>query len=66
MIKTNLTTGEAKNNITVQVTADIPDASDMMPATIAPKIPPTSKRMDKSADKDGPSVDDDCMYIGSQ
>lgn len=54
--RTTLTTGEARNNITVQMVADIPVQSETIPATIAPKIPPTSKRMERSADRVGPKV----------
>lgn len=42
----SLTTGEARNNITVHVVADIPVKSETIPATIAPKIPPTSNNVD--------------------
>lgn len=66
LIFIQLTTGEAKNNITVHVVADIPEISDTIPATIAPKMPPTSNRIERSADKVGPKVLDDCIYKGSQ
>jgi hypothetical protein len=48
-----LTDGIAKNNITAHVHALFPNMSLNIPAAIPPKIPPTSKKVDKSALSDG-------------
>ena len=44
-----LTNGAAKDSKITQVDADIPVESDITPAPMAPKIPPTSNSVDKSA-----------------
>jgi len=48
-LKTSLTDGMAKNNMTAQVHALFPNISLNIPAAIPPKIPPTSNKVDKSA-----------------
>lgn len=46
----------AKANINEHVHADIPLKSDIIPAAIAPIIPPTSNDVDSFALSSGPSV----------
>lgn len=56
-----LTEGTASINMTTQVVADMFVASDTTPAKMAPIMPPTSNKVDKSALSVGLKVVDEFM-----